>query len=236
MPLPILLMTRPEAQSRAFAEALGRDGEDFRLLVSPLIGISFCGSLPDMAPFAGLVFTSANGVAAYRELGGPKRPCFTVGDATARAARAAGFEATSAEGTVEDLIALLKARRPAAPLLHVRGRHSRGDLAGRLSADGLPVRALVAYDQPAQPPSAAARAALAGRQTVLAPVFSPRSAALFSQLSVQAPLVVAAMSEAVAKALLPLHKQDLKTAARPDSDAMRELVAGLLRQLRTGER
>lgn len=235
MPLPILLMTRPEAQSRAFAEALGREGADFALLIAPLIGITFGPALPDMAPFRGLVFTSANGVAAYARLGGPVLPAFTVGAATAEAARAAGLPATSAEGTVEDLIAHLRAARPEAPLLHVRGRHSRGDLAGRLSAAGLPVSAFVAYDQPALPLPEKARAALTGRTTIVAPVFSPRTAALFSKQEVSAPLLVAAMSEAVAKALAPLHKQDLKTASRPDSTAMRELVADLLRQARTGE-
>lgn len=231
---PVLLLTRPEPQSRAFAAALA-DAGPFRLVISPLIGIAFTGALPEMEGFAGLIFTSVNGVAAYVDRGGPPLPAYTVGEATAEAARDAGMQATAAEGNAETLIALLKDLRPQGPLLHVRGRHSRGDVAGRLSAAGLPVRAAILYDQPALPPTPEATKALSGHETIVAPVFSPRTGALLSELDVHAPLLVAAMSEAVAKALAPLHKQDLKIASRPDSAAMRELVADLLRRARAGE-
>lgn len=234
MALPVLLMTRPEPQSRAFAASLAGT-EAFRLVISPLIGIAYGGDLPDMAGIRGLIFTSANGVAAYLDRGGPPRPAFTVGEATAEAARAAGMSATSAEGTAETLIALLKQSRPSGPLLHVRGRHARGDVAGRLTAAGVPVTAAILYDQPALAPTPEAKAVLSGQDPVVAPVFSPRTGALLSQETVQAPLLVAAMSEAVVKALAPLHKQDLKIASRPESAAMRELVADLLRRARAEE-
>ncbi len=234
MTLPVLLLTRPEAQSRAFAATLA-DAGPFRLVISPLIGIAPTGALPDMDGFRGLIFTSVNGVAAYRALGGPPLPAFAVGEATAEAARAAGMTALAADGFAETLIAILKERRPPGPLLHIRGRHARGDVAARLTAAGLPVATAILYEQPALPPTPEARAALSGPETIVAPVFSPRTGALFSELEVQAPLLVAAMSEAVAKALAPLHKQDLKIASRPDSASMRELVADLLRRARAGE-
>ena len=65
-----------------------------------------------------LVFTSANGVAAFAALT-PDRalPVFTVGDATAEAARAAGFAAVrSAGGDIGMLAALLRGRVEAVAL------------------------------------------------------------------------------------------------------------------------
>lgn len=234
--LPVLLMTRPEAQSVAFAGALGRAEEDFRLVVSPLIGVEVTGPLPEQDGLRGLVFTSANGVRAWCQLGGRRDlPAFTVGAATAEAAAAEGIAATSADGDAEALIAMLMERRPDAPLMHARGRHSRGDVAGRLSAAGIETRAAVIYDQPVRPLSHAALSALAGNVPVVAPLFSPRTAALLSEVTPVAPLCVAAMSEAVAKALLPLHKRYLRIASRPESAAMRDLVADLLQQVRAGE-
>ena len=49
---------------------------------------------------------------------------------------------------------------------------------------------------------------------------------------IKAPLLVAAMSEAVAFALASLHIESLKVAARPDSGAMLETVMGLLDEAR----
>ncbi|CUH79498.1 uroporphyrinogen-III synthase [Tropicibacter naphthalenivorans] len=227
--LPVLLLTRPEASSRRVVQALQAQGCQFRPVISPLIGITVTGPLHDMTDTRGVIFTSANGVQAYVRLGGPvDLPAYTVGKATALAATEAGMRARSADGNAEDLIAWLTDIRPDAPLLHLRGTHSRGDVAGRLTAAGIPTRTAIVYDQPELPPTPEAQEAFGGNIPIVAPVYSPRTGLLLSNMSIKAPLLVAAMSEAVVKAVSGLHITELKVAARPESSALLPLVAQLL--------
>ena len=60
-------------------------------------------------------------------------------------AREAGFDAVSAQGTVEDLLALILAEGPKAALAHIRGKEARGDLGPRLRANGINCVDVVAY-------------------------------------------------------------------------------------------
>jgi uroporphyrinogen-III synthase len=173
---------------------------------------------------AQLAFTSENAVAvAAPQLGGTGRRAWCVGDRTAAAARAAGFDAVSAGGDAAALAALIARSAPAGEVLHLSGRHQRGDLVARLASAGRAARRLAVYDQAARPLSTAARAALAGAAPVLAPLFSPRSAALFSDAvadGARAPLLVAALSPAVAAAWAgPAHAR-LEVAERPDAEAL----------------
>lgn len=182
-----LLLTRPEAQSRAFAAALeaalpGR----FRPVIAPVLRIAPVAAEIDLAGAQALLFTSANGVEAFAAAS-PERglPALCVGAMTAQAARAAGFAARSADGDVAGLAALAarEARPGGGDLVHVRGRHAAGDLTGRLSALGLPARGLEIYDQIAVPPPAEAAALLAAGRVDVLTAFSPRSAALFAATS-----------------------------------------------------
>ncbi|WP_417740722.1 uroporphyrinogen-III synthase [Salipiger sp.] len=233
-PEPILLLTRPEAASRQFLTAVEADGgRGFRSIISPLIGIEVTGPLPDLQGVGGVIFTSANGVRAYEALGGPVLPlCYTVGDATAEAARNAGFAPKIAAGDAASLVALILAEAPEVPLVHLRGTHARGAVAERLRAGGLSASEAVIYDQPAQELSAAAKAALQGDAPVIVPLFSPRSAAQFAGgAHGDAPLLVVAMSRDVAAALEALYVTRLEILARPDAKEMRRVVIDFLRDL-----
>lgn len=233
--LPLLLLTRPRAASERFARVLESEGLRFRAVISPLMTIEVAGPLPAARQAKGLIFTSANGVSAWLTLGGRRDlPVYAVGSATARAAHAAGMTALSAEGAADDLFGWLLARRPATPLLYLHGKHVRMDLADRLSRAGMPCTGQAIYDQPEQELTAEARDALAGTDPVVVPVFSPRTGVLLAQEQANAPLLVAAMSEAVANALEPLHKRKLIVARRPESEEMQKAVAGLLAQARDG--
>jgi uroporphyrinogen-III synthase len=158
------------------------------------------------------------------------KPVLTVGDATAQAARAAGFaDVRSADGDVSALAAL--ARRTLAPdagkLVHIGGDHIAGDLAGELRAAGFTIERRIAY---------AARAAITAPPGLLQPLdivlfHSARAAEAFMQLG--APnadkLTAACMSEAVARAagksrwariiVSPAPREDalLRAALAPDS-------------------
>lgn len=177
---PLILLTRPKAQAARFA-AQCRDefGTRAEVMQAPMQQIVWTAPPPDLPPDAAAIFTSENGVRAFRGAGAGRR-AFCVGDRTARAARTAGFEAISANGAAEDLLAAILNAPPAGPLVHLHGAFVRGDLAGQLRAAGLHATAHVVYDQRALPLPPEARAALASPRRVIAPLFSPRSARLLA--------------------------------------------------------
>lgn len=228
---PTILLTRPEAASARFAHALrNRLGAAVDILIAPLTRIEWLDVALDMTDVDSLIFTSRNGVAAYlRATGRRDVPCFAVGDATAALAQKAGMVATSCQGDAEALIAQVLARADAGRVLHVRGRHSRGDVAARLTAAGRPTREVVMYDQQAMGLTEAAQEVLDGDTPVIVPLFSPRSAAQFvAEHRGKAPLLIAAMSGAVAEAAAPVKAAAMQVAARPDAEAMLEVLAGLV--------
>ncbi|MFD1342617.1 uroporphyrinogen-III synthase [Litorisediminicola beolgyonensis] len=227
---PILLMTRPEPQSRAFVESLGVEVD---VVISPLIGIAPVGPLPDPGRFAGLILTSANAARIYGEIDGTKGlTAWCVGARTADAAREAGLEAEALGGDAAALTESLIARNVPGPLLHLRGFHSRGAVADRLIEAGIETHEAVIYDQPAQPLTPGARAALDGDRPVIAPLFSPRTAEVFALYEpFDGSVHVVAMSAAVAEAVEGLPLAGLEIAASPTGADMAETVLRLLSRL-----
>jgi uroporphyrinogen-III synthase len=118
-------------------------------MVAPLLAIRpLPQGPPDLTVITTLAFTSANGVAAFAALTPDRtRPVFTVGDATAQAARAAGFaRVQSAGGDLDRLAALLLAQGPGiGPLLVPGAREPAGDLPALLQ-DRIEARALPVYE------------------------------------------------------------------------------------------
>jgi uroporphyrinogen-III synthase len=230
---PQVLITRPEPGASAFAQAL-RHAEPgpLEIILSPLMTIALQGALPDLGAFAGLIFSSANGVRAYAQAGGPAGlPAFAVGDATAHAAAEAGLVAEPCGGSADALVARLLTRHPATPLLHIRGSHSRGAVAARLTAAGIHTTDIVLYDQPTCPPTQAARAALQGARPLVAPLFSPRSAALLADMHPKAPLYVVALSDAVARAVT-MPAAAMAVAATSDLKAMLAATGPMIAHIR----
>ena len=225
--LPVLLMTRPAPESRAFAKSVRGD---FELVISPLFRVETAAYLPKLPGKFGVIFTSANGVRAWMSLGGPvSSPCFAVGEATGREARAAGYTPEIAKGNADDLVAMIARTRPGIPLVHARGHHARGRVAERLSSAGIETHEAEIYDQHALPLSGEAQKVLNSDGPVIAPLFSPRSAALFSkQGEVHAPLAVVAMSEAVAGQIGPIAPRHVVIANHPCAESMRSAVERLL--------
>ena len=159
--------------------------------------IRHADAVPDLDPYATLIFTSANGVAACaRAIAG--RRVVTVGTKTSALAIQAGADALSLGEDVDAFLA--QADRIEGPALFCRGVHTRGDLASRLQARGLNVDEAIVYDQIAQPLTSDALALLQSDALVIAPVFSPRSAQLLCENAITAPITVIAMSAAVAEA------------------------------------
>lgn len=228
---PTVLLTRPAAQAERFAEEMAaRFGGRLSSLISPLMSPEFlCPEWPD-ADYATVILTSETGVEAavrLRNLGRalPKR-AICVGDRTAAAARVAGFDAISAQGDAEALITLILQADDPGPFLHLRGRDARRDIAPRLAAKGRLAHAAIVYQQEAQPLGVPARELLAGKDPVIIPLFSPRSAALLADFGpFSAPLLLAAISPAAAKTAMILAPERLEVAATPDSAGMLDAVA-----------
>jgi len=117
-------------------------------------------------------------------------------------------------------------------LLQLCGDHVAGDLAGLIGLIGPQITPDVIYRQHAQGLSEAAQALLAGDAPVLLPVFSPRSARLLAPdlEKARAPLCLAAMSHAVARALPVQAACDLVTAPQPDARGMLDALGVLIMQ------
>lgn len=202
MPPPLLLLTRPEAQSRAFATRIA-GGHEVRIApMTEIVPLDWDRGIADGV--RGVILTSANAIPAVAHL--PPMPAWCVGQATARAATAAGFQAHAAAGDAVALVADLARLRPQGPLLHVHGLHLARDMAGALAPLGLTVRSAVVYAAQAVPWPDDLPGALAGRR-VVAPVFSPRAAtelsARLARFLAGPELTVIAISQAAAARLSP---------------------------------
>lgn len=226
-----LLLTRPEAQARAFAEAVRvRFGSDFDPVFAPVLRIVHLPLGLDPYGFDGLIFTSRNAVAAFVASSDLREPtAWCVGSATAAAAAEAGFEARSSAGALPALAAQLRSMPRSDRLLHVHGVHTAGDLETLVGADGPQITSTVIYDQLPQPLTTEARVLLAGVTPILLPLFSPRSAALMGEaiLTARAPLHIAAMSPAVAAALPVQAQAGVAMAPHPDARGMLQALADL---------
>lgn len=221
MPLPVLLLTRPEAQGRALAEALADvPHEAIHAPISRIEALDWDRRLAEGV--RGVILTSANAVPAVAGLA--PLPAWCVGGATARAAAAAGFAARAAAGDAAALIADLAALRPGGPLLHAHGADVARDVAAALVPLGVPVRSVAVYAARILPwpPGLAGR--LRGRR-IVAPAYSPRAAAelsarlqgLAGQVQVVAisPAALARLDPALAaRALVAPHPEAMTQAIR----------------------
>lgn len=234
-----ILVTRPAAAAATLAARLTAAGHE--AIPEPLLTIvrdPDAGErlAPALDGAQAVLFTSANGVDAFAAAT-PRRdfPVFAVGDASARAARAAGFAAVeSAGGDVASLATLVAMRlRPeGGPLVHGSGHDVAGDLAGALAAAGFTVRAVALYRaEPVAELSPVTVAALRAGRLDAALFFSPRTASSFVRLAAAAGLQAAcagmaavALSPAVAAALGALAWRRLAVASEPTETALLEAL------------
>lgn len=239
--IPVLL-TRPAGQADRFAADLAKAfGGRVRILSSPLMRPQdLSPDWPDL-PYSAVILTSETGVASAVRLQAEGRHlprlAYCVGDRTADVARDAGFDALSAHGDAEALLALILSSSDPGPFLHLRGQDARGDIAPRLAAKGRPAHAAIVYAQTPIPLTDSAQHVLSCPDPVpdlvpdpvIVPLFSPRTAQLFAeQAGTGAPLWIVAISAATAKAVAGLQPARLAIAERPDAAAMLAAVETML--------
>jgi uroporphyrinogen-III synthase len=215
-----LLILRPEpgaSETAARARALGLEP-----VTAPLFAVEpLPWDPPDPAGFDALFLTSANAA----RCGGPKLalfaglPCWTVGGATAAAARAAGFEDVRTGPSDGAALAGAAARAGVRRALHLHGR-DHVPLAGA----GLHVEGRAVYASEAA--TALPEAAAALRRPV-ALIHSPRAGALFASLvPAKSGIVVAAISPAAADAAGTGWAR-IAVARAPRDEALLELAMKL---------
>ena len=229
-PRSALLLTRPQRGAERFVARL-ESGllETTQLCISPLIEIKPLPLDEDLAEYAGVIFSSTNAVRLAEP--GDVRPAYCVGDRTRAAAKDFGWQVAETENDADGLVGAILRKRPAGPLIHLAGRHRRGDIAERLTAAGIPTDVRTVYDQVLLPLSAEAQTLLAGKLPVIVPLFSPRTARHFASEAGQAMRAqIVAMSEAVAQSLGPLPVARLHIACAPTAEEMRRCVEMLFRE------
>lgn len=229
---PTLLLTRPDAQSRHFSQAFrARFGADWPVVVSPLTDIRTRDPGPIPPETDGIIFTSQNAVTAYAGLTHRRNAiAWCVGSRTAEAARSAGFSVQIGTGDAAGLVNAIKAANGGKRYLFARGVHVARDVAAELNSVGIETVPLVIYEQLTVAPTPQAVTLLASPAPVLLPLFSPRSALIAAERFVgcAAHLRIAAMSEAVAKAVAALNPEVVQIAAHPDGSSMLDTLAALI--------
>jgi uroporphyrinogen-III synthase len=138
-------ITRASPGAEASAERAAALG--FDCIVAPLLTFRSIAAELHLRLGETLAFTSINGVERTAAMTDRRDPeVFAVGDATAKAARAAGFrDVASAAGDVQALGDLIVRAAPTA-VLHPCARQTAGDLVGALKAAGVSARKLPVYE------------------------------------------------------------------------------------------
>ena len=235
------LVTRPKEDAEKVARSLRERG--IEPVIEPMLSIrSIPNSAIDLVGIQSLLFTSANGVRAFAAASKERAlPVFAVGEATADAARLAGFDGVETAGGDVTSLASLVSRRldpEKGALFHGAGNVSAGDLAGSLRRSGFMVKRTVLYEAVAAAeisPDSAASLREGGVNVAL--FFSPRTAATFVTLMGKAGLddacrsmVAICLSPAVAEAIRNLPWRELRTAASPRWSAMLDEIDAALRR------
>jgi len=231
-------VARPEPGATRTGRRLDALGYD--PLVAPVLTIRPTGAALPEAAFAGLLLTSANGVAALTTADRMRFatvPVFAVGTRTASLARLAGLtDVREAGGDAVRLAALVRASLPAgAALLHIAGAEGKPEPALSLGMAGYAVTALVAYAAEAVPVLPADVATALGTEPPALDAvlhYSRRSADTALGLArgagrsgAFAALKHYCLSDDVAASLVAAGLRPYFTAARPDEEA---LLAGLM--------
>lgn len=218
-------ITRAQPGAAATAERVAALG--FSPVVDPLLEVALLAATIDLSGVAALAFTSVNGVEGFARCSARRDlPVFTVGAATARAARAAGFAQThSADGDVGALERLIAEARPG-PVLWAGAAAPAGDLVAGLRAHGVEARGVAVYATLERPPSRATLARLDAPLTVL--LHSPRAARVLARILEGRPRPgprLLCLSPAVAAPLAAVAEpRSVAFAPRPDESALLDLL------------
>ncbi|MEO0342590.1 MAG: uroporphyrinogen-III synthase [Pseudomonadota bacterium] len=220
-----IILTRPKQQAEHFAHIL-RSKTNSTVHLMPLIAIKACSdSLKQVDDV--VLFTSANAIPFVARGQGQLALC--VGDATCEAAKLAGFDAHSANGTAQDLakLILMRADVNLRRFYHPHGAQVSDGFHETLEEGGIQLFSEVVYRQETQIWSKAQTLLVESRPFIF-PVFSPNGARVLAQnlaeIGPQSHRIVA-ISEDAGK---PLIGFDLLVAEKPSRYGVLEAVLEMI--------
>ena len=246
---PVVLITRPRLDAQDFAALLQKEG--FSPLQMPLAQVRFLEKDPGerqklrsaLARSKAVMITSANGVRALTRLLTPHeikkitQPVYCVGQASAAHARLAGFPTIFCPmeaGGARELITFMGKEKIAGSILHpcaqgVAGMTERLMTEADLTYQGYPVyRSL--YRKTLSP--LVKKTWRAGEIDAIT-FFSPRQAAVFSELVRKMPALsipfAVCISPAIAARLDTKVFQSVKVASKPSTSEMMGLLRDIFR-------
>ena len=222
---PTVLMTRPHESSERFVQALAGVAGPFEHVICP--AFEYAGTDAFFPDFDIGIFSSRAGVQFAPS--GAGRIAYCVGDATARAAKLAGYVAMSAQGAADDLVRMILADAPEGKLLHIRGETSVGDVRKTLVAHGLRGAEVVAYRKDVMDLSALEKVVKPMDKEIILPLFSAETVSIIRRGNIEFPaLNVVALSPAVAAAADQLSTGSITTASAPTQEEMVRSVARMI--------
>lgn len=231
-----LLVTRPEPDASETAARLR--ALDIEPVIDPMLfARTLNTTLPAADGFAALALTSANALRALHDRGEIPRlrklPVYAVGDRTAATAREFGFaEVFSAQGNVDDLVALLAKAGVDGPVLYATARQQSADLAKALAPHGVMVITAAVYEM-----NPASRLTVQLGDCDGALFYSRRTAETFARLAPESDRGrpgMLCLSEAVAEPLLAAHFVRVSLADYPSEEAMMALALSFARDQKMG--
>lgn len=234
----MVLITRPEAAAFSLKQELEAKG--YATIVEPLLTIEPLqpmSALPKLVQ--ALALTSAHAVPALSEEA-KRLPIFTVGKATAGAARAAGCsQVIAGNGDAADLAAVIieRCRPKDGAILHISGEIVREDLQKKLTERGFEVHREAVYRAVTRPRfSDNLLRAWQRREVTAVLLFSPRTAENLVRLLIDAGLsrsvdrtTAICVSDATATPCRTLDWRAIVLAAQPNRDALLRALEGSIR-------
>ena len=227
----ILLLTRPLGGNERFCLKIKHLLYSCEILDNPIQKIDFLPSLGKVNKSSVLIFTSANGLRAAKKQNLLNKKCFVVGANTKKIAVSFGYDVLGFSKDQENLLKLIKSKKPTESMVHIRGKHTVGNLCDALKRNQFSCLDIIGYNQePLKIKKQNLQKIHSGRPVIL-PIFSSRSAELLQSNLDLTGFNVIAISEAVAKIVTGVELGELVISKKPDLNSMQEATLAILRRL-----
>ena len=227
----ILLLTRPLGGNERFCLKIKHLLYSCEILDNPIQRIDFLPSLSKVNKNSVLIFTSANGLRAAKKHNLINKKCFVVGANTKKIAVSFGYDVLGFSKDQENLLKLIKSKKPTESMVHIRGKHTVGNLCDALKRNQFSCLDIIGYNQePLKIKKQNLQKIHSGRPVIL-PIFSSRSAELLQSNLDLTGFNVIAISEAVAKIVTGVELGGLVISKKPDLNSMQEATLAILRRL-----
>lgn len=227
----ILLLTRPLGGNERFCLKIKHLLYGCEILDNPIQKIDFLPSLSKVNKNSVLIFTSANGLRAAKKHNLINKKCFVVGANTKKIAVSFGYDVLGFSKDQENLLKLIKSKKPTESMVHIRGKHTVGNLCDALKRNQFSCLDIIGYNQePLKIKKQNLQKIHSGRPVIL-PIFSSRSAELLQSNLDLTGFNVIAISEAVAKIVTGVELGELVISKKPDLNSMQEATLAILRRL-----